>query len=194
MIWQRIRIEAAQGNWPGGISSIAGPLVHGAGSQAQHSAHKAFSVRFWLVDGVRSAERVCGLTSRRLQASGPGVFLKMIFGTKWTFGVPLWCAKVRNRHGRSVAIGGRRRVFLALRATGEAEEGYLPLLVDGNRVGPGERRPCIYALFKHVGDDDVDIMVVMAGNDARCKTNVCDAACMHACILACSVIYRLPSG
>jgi hypothetical protein len=33
-----------------------------------------------------------------------------------------------------VAIGGRRRVFLALRATGE---GYLPLF-DGGRVEAGE--------------------------------------------------------
>ena len=54
MIWQRIRIEAAQGNWPGGISSIVGPLVHGAAGL--NTAHKAFSVCSGLVDGGRSAD------------------------------------------------------------------------------------------------------------------------------------------
>lgn len=130
-----------------------------AGRQAQHRQRRtrAFLRAFGLVDGVRSAERVCGLTIRRLQASGPGVFLKMIFGTKWTFGVPLWCAKVRNRHGRRVAIGGRGRVFLALRATnrrGRRLSAVVCWSTDGSRQGWARREGelvavDIYALFKH---------------------------------------------
>ena len=68
----------------------------------------------------------------------------MIFGIKWTLACRLRCAKVRNRHGRSVAIGGRGgrgRVFLALRATGEKKVICRLLVdVDGNRVGIQERR------------------------------------------------------
>ena len=69
--------------------------------------------------------------------------------------MPLWCAKVRNRLGLDVAIGGRGRVFLALRATGEKKVICRLLVeVDGGRVGIQERRerrekgswrPCVYA-------------------------------------------------
>ena len=54
-------MEAARGNWQGGISSIDGPLDMGRrGRRELNTAHKAFSVRSQscgLVDAVRSAEQ-----------------------------------------------------------------------------------------------------------------------------------------
>jgi hypothetical protein len=100
-----------------------------------NSAHKAFSVCYHCDGLVRRGQvsrAVCGLIIRRsvvLQASGPGVFLKMIFGTKWIF----WRAAV-VRQGQEQARAGRcdwrARAGVPgakLRATGE-EEGCLPLV------------------------------------------------------------------
>lgn len=93
-----------------------------------------------------------------LQASGPGVFLKMIFGTKWIF----WRAAVvrqgqeqaragrcdwRARAGVPGAKGNRRGRRLSA-------VGWLVVLdpLGADRVGPGEDgregswRPCLYTL------------------------------------------------
>ena len=56
-------MQAAQGNWPGGISSIVGPLMHGA-SWTQHSAQGLFCVQ-WAsrrAAGQQTEGAFCGLT------------------------------------------------------------------------------------------------------------------------------------
>lgn len=123
-----------------------------------------------------------------LQASGPGSISEDDLWNQVDSGVPPvvrqgqeqarpercdWRAR-RARAGVPGAKGDRR------------EEGYLPFVVGGcgRRQGwdPGEKgswRPCRYAFGQEL------LMTsrccANCNGHARCKSHVCDAACMHAC-------------
>jgi hypothetical protein len=111
-----------------------------------------------------------------LQASGPGVFLKMIFGTKWTLACR--CGVPRSGTGTAGRCDWRVRAGVPGAKGNAGEEGYLPLVVVDGKGEKESGRPCIYALFKHVDgysrDDDAMAVVIAV------QYSVCDAACRHA--------------
>jgi hypothetical protein len=134
-------VRAAHGNWPARISSIVGPLSMGQrGFAAQHSEQDA-SVCYRLprlVDTVWSAEHVGRATQERMQVAAGERARSISEDDLWNqvdTGLPLCCAKVRNRHERRGHWRARAGVP---GAKGDRRRRLSAVVVDGGR-GAGRR-------------------------------------------------------